>query len=68
MFRPKHILHTHSNFFVINFEEKVFKASFLNIRNLTLVVILSFCVVTLNAFAETNSSVSDKLKNIESNT
>jgi hypothetical protein len=58
--RPKHILYTHTNFVVINLEEKIFKASFLNIGNLILVVILSFCGVTLNAFAETNSSVSDK--------
>jgi beta-lactamase class A len=46
----------------------VFKAPFLNIRNLILVLVLSFWGVTLNTFAETNSSVSDKLKNIESNT
>jgi hypothetical protein len=66
--RPKHMLYKHTNFVVINFEKKVFKASFLNIRNLILVVILSFCGVNLNAFAETNPSISDKLKNIESNT
>lgn len=40
----------------------------LNITKLILGVILSFCGVTLNAFAETKSSVSDELKTIESNT
>ncbi len=44
------------------------KSSSLNITKLMLVVMLAFCGGTLNAFAETSSSVSDKLKNIESNT
>ncbi|QQV75253.1 Beta-lactamase Toho-1 [Rickettsia tillamookensis] len=44
------------------------KSSLLNITKLILLVMLPFFGVTLNAFAETNSSVSDKLKNIESNT
>ncbi|WPY01453.1 Putative class A beta-lactamase-like penicillin binding protein transpeptidase domain protein [Candidatus Trichorickettsia mobilis] len=44
------------------------KSLLLNITKLILVIILSCCVVILNAFAENNSSVSNKLRNIESNT
>jgi beta-lactamase class A len=46
----------------------MFKASFLNITKLILVVMLPFSGITLKVLAETNPSISDKLKNIESNT